>query len=351
MRWLSLLLCFALMGCVNPIAGLLVSKSAKEKEIAALKADYEGRIGSARQEVNAAKDKVIAGKDAQMVGAANSFYGQSVVFSSIHTPTRTDLLFDNLAKEGHAAIGNVPPTPEAMKAMNERLRNELDETKTSLSQLQNSHQAALAQNTALAEQARKHIAELAAAEVAKTKLEADYQIKLAAKQTELIETQNTLIAAEKARADDRAALQALKTKMSIVLGILALVGIAAAIYNPFLKQQCGLFGAVCGLVSIGIWWVQPWHVAIAAGAAIIGVLGWVLIKHGKEERVADALSLAFEDIKEKGGSLAAAAETVVKDRLSRYRRVGGKLVTEPNTALEQHIDQKLASYDHYTPTP
>lgn len=349
--WIAILCLFMLAGCVNPLSSLLITKGQKEKEVAAVRAEYEGKLAVNRSEQDAATKRVLAGKDAQMAGAANAFYGQGLVFESIHEPTRTDLLFNNLAKEGHAALGNIPPTPEAMKAMNERLRVELDETKTTLAQLRSSHEQALVQNTALAEQTRKHQAELVTLENARNKLEADYRIKLDAKQDELITAQDKIIALEKARADDRAALQALKTKMSIVLGILALAGLAGAIYSPVLKQQCGLFGGVCALAAIGLWWVQPWHVAVIVGIVLLGLAGWLIAKHRKEERVADALSLSVHDLREKGGEIAAAVEASVSDRLARYVKKDGRLVIEKDRALESHVDSKLAEYDVLTVKP
>ncbi len=347
----AMVLMFALTGCANPIAGLLITRSAKEKEIATLKADYEAKIGTARQEATFAKDKVIASKDAQMVGAAGALYGQQVVFQSILTPTRTDLLQRNLSQEAWSALGNVPPTPEALKAMNERLAKELDATKTSLADLQTSHAVALAQNALLAEQTKKHETEMAAATARLTAVESKAAADISAKQTELLATQDKVIAAEKASADGAKARQAQLAKLSWGAGILAALCLAGAIWSPVAKSQLAMGAIVLGGAALAIPFVTGWIILIAVGLGLAALTGWVLVKHHKEERIGDALSLAMQDLKEKGGELAATVESTVSDRLARYTKVGGKLVTVPDTALQATIDAKLASYDHLPANP
>lgn len=336
----------------NPIPGLLVTKSAKEREITALKADYEAKIGTARQEVGMAKDRVIAGKDAQMDGAATALYGQDRVFRSILTPTRTDLITHNLGTEAWAALGNRPPTAEGMRLMNERLAKELDATRTSLADLQANHAAALVQNAALAEATRKHQQDLAALETKLTAVQKEGADKLAAKQGELIETQGRLIAAEKARADDRAALQALKTRASIALGLLAIAALAAAVYLPAFRGESALFGALCGGAAIGIWWLQPWHIAAAVGVAVLATFGWMALKHRRKERATDALALTVQDLRDKGGDIAAVVEATVADRTSRYKRAkDGTVTLERDPAVEREIQSTLADYDALPAAP
>ncbi len=340
-------LAFALSGCANPISKLLTTQSAKEKEIAALRVEYENKATEARDAQDRSTKALLASKDGQMQGAAAALHGQQLVFTSIITPTRTDLITHNLSKEAWTALGNIPPTSTALLAMNERISKELDATRTSLADLQANHVAALAQNQALAEQAKKHQVELSAAQEKIAAVEKEGAGKLAAKQGELIEIQGRLIAAEKQRADDAAALQALKTKFSIILGVLALAGIAGAIYSPIAKDKCAMFGVLCAASAIGIWYIQPWHVAVVVGLGLLGLIGWMLAKHRKDERVADALVLAAQDVKEQAGDVwQQHLQPAIEDRLARYRKTkGGKLVTEKDPALEAHIDQKLADYD------
>lgn len=337
--WPAALCVLVLAGCANPISSLLVTKSAKEKEIVALKAEYDLRAADAQAEQIRATKSLLAAKDAQMAGAAGALYGQDVVFRSIIAPTRTDLITHNLSVEAWAAIGSVSPTADAMRAMNERLAKELDATRTTLADLQANHAAAITQNQALADQARKHTEALAATEAKVIAIEREGAAKLAAKQGELIETQGQLIAAEKARADDRAALQALKTKMSTVLGVVALAAIAGAIYLPVFKQQCGMLGAICALSAVGLWWVQPWHVAVVGGVGLLGVVSWMVWRHQREQHAATGVYRAVQAVKD---SARDDYERVIKPKLEQWLTTydrSGKSV--PDISAQRHIDQRL----------
>lgn len=345
MRWalVTLVLIVALLlasGCAfNPIGGLVVTRGQKERELAALATQYEGKIAAARAEAAVATKQVLADKDAQMTGAANSFYGSGVVFGSILTPTRTDLLFNNLAKEGWAAIGNRQPTVEGMQAMNVRLKAELDETKTSLSQLQSSHQAALAQNTALAEATRKHEVALAAAEAHVAAVEAEKGRAISAKQSELIAVQGKLIATEKGRADERAAQQAQLAKLSWGAGILAALCLAGAIWSPVFKRELGIGAIVLGLAAVSIPFVEGWMVIAGVGLALAAVVVWAARKHHIEGRAATGVYRAVQAIKDSSKDQ---YDAILKPKLDQWLTVydrNGKPV--PDATAQRHIDQRL----------
>lgn len=354
MFYASRRLCFAisfatlvavgLTSCANPIKGLLVTRATQDKQMAALRGEYEGKLAANRTQTETATKAVIAAKDAQMVGAGGSLYAADMAFRSILAPTRTDLVINNRVNEAWTALGRPMPSAEDMLKEQRRLAEELDSTKTSLAQLQSNHAAAMAQNQALADATKKHAAELAAAEAARLAVVSEFSGKLDVKQREVIETQGRLIALEKERADDRAALQALKTKMSVVLGLVALAAIAGAVYLPVFRQQCGVFGAVCGLCSIGIWYLQPWHVAVGAGVGILGVIGWMVLKHSKEEKLSDSLVLAMNRVKEQSAETWAKVSPVIADQLGKYVKRDGKTVVRPDPAMEHLIDSKLAEY-------
>ena len=238
-----------------------------------------------------------------------------------------------------------------MRAMNERLAKELDATRTTLNDLAANHAAALAQNQALADQAKIHAVALAAAETARAKLEADFHAQLEAKQATLIDTQNQLVAATKASADESKARQAQLAKLSIGAGVLAALCLAGAIWSPVFKSELGIAAAVLAGAAVTIPFVTGLWVLIGVGVAVAALVAWAAVKYHKEERVSDALSLTVQDLRDKGGSIAAAVEHSIKDRLASYRRAkDGTLVAESNPALEAHIDAKIAAYDHLPTT-
>lgn len=334
-----------LSGCSlrNPFVGLA---SNKEKEIAALKAEYNEKLAAAQAAHDQAVKKVISSKDAQMAGAANSFYGINYTFKTIPAPIRTDLIFNNLALEGWSAIGNIMPDFATMQKIEERLRKDLDETRTSLADLQKSHQQALAENQALATQAQKHLEELAAVEAARAKEEREFQSKLAAKQGELIEIQKLLDQKKDELANEKKARQAQIAKLSWGAGIIAALCVAGAIWSPVSKKELIIAAATFGGAAVALPFVEMWHVMVGLGTVVVSVFGYVLYKYRKEERVSDALVLANEDIKEKDPDLwKNKVAPVVEDRLKTYKKKAGKLVPEKDPSIEAHIDAKLAEFD------
>lgn len=342
---------------VNPVARLMTTQGAKEREIAALRVEYEGKVVAAKTQAEIAAKTVIADKDAQMVAAATALFGNQLVFQSIVTPTRTDLIQRNLSVEAWTALGNVTPTAEGMRQMAERIAKELDSTRTSLADLQANHAAVLAENQVLADAAKRHAVELAAAEMKVVALEKERDTKVAAKQAELIEVQGKLIAAEKARSDDReanrAALQALKTKASVALGILALAGIAGAIYLPVWREKSILLGVVCAGCAIGLWFIEPWHVAAAAGSAILALFVWMAVKYRKEEKLGDGLVLAMQRVRDQSADLwKTKIAPVIQDQLGRFvKKSDGTVVVERDPTMDALIDKKLMEFEVYGNDP
>jgi hypothetical protein len=354
MRWFTLLVVFSaalLAGCDHTIGGLLASKSKKEKELTAMRLDYEQKIAAKEAEVTTAKDGLIAGKDNQMRAAAGAFYGQGVVFDSILTPSRTDWIFNNLAEEGWTALGHIQPTYEAMQAMNERLKAELDETRTSLADLQHNHQAAVAENQQLADQTKRWQDKLAAAEREKTELNQRFSADLSRKQAELLDVQNQLIATEKARSDEKKARQAQLAKLSWGAGILAALCLAGAIFSPVMKRELSILAAIMGGAAVAIPFVETWMILSAVGLAAAGLVGWILLKHRKEERVADSLTLGLQRLKDHSAETWQQVAPYIEDSLKRYVKKDGKLVAEKDPAIETHIDAKLAEYEALGPVP
>lgn len=334
-------------GSYNPIPKLTGAKQATEQKIEALKADHAKEMEGLRAQERAKTEQLLADKDAQMHRAGTGLYSADLAFKTILAPTRTDLVVNNYVNEAWTALGRPMPTYAEMQEANQRLKDELDEAKTSIAQLQQNHAAAMAQNQALVDATLQHQRELSAVRTEMGAKEAAFNSQLQVLQVELKTVTDKLIATEQARADDRAALQALKTKASTALGILGLVAVAAAIYLPVFRTQCAGFGALCLLGAGAIWIIEPWMVGVAVAACVLGLIGWMALKHRREERVADALILANQDLKERDPQLwEKHLKPAVTDRLARYRKgADGKFVTERDPSLERHIDAKLAEFD------
>jgi hypothetical protein len=334
-------------GCnTNPLSGLLVTKGQKEREVAALRVEHDTKMAALRQEAETKTAQLLSSNLAQKQAAAAAFAGQDLVFKSIVTPTRTDLITHNLALEGWAALG-VQPTYEAMKAMNDRVAAELDETRTSLEQLQKNHIAALAQNEALAEATEQFQRELSALEERRKSQEREFAAKLDEKQSEIIALQNEIVAAAEDKSASIARRDAQIAKLSWGAGIIAALCVAGAIFSPVFKQELGIAAVVFGGVAASLPFIEGWMIMAAVGAILAGIVVWVAIKYRKEEKVADALVLATQDVKESAPEVwENQIKPAVTDRLSKYRKTaGGKLTTARDPSIEKHIDSKLAAYD------
>lgn len=339
---LSLTIFFS--GCVTDDF-LLTTKSTKEKEIAALRLEFDSKIKAKEQEVSAAKDKVIQSQEVQLDAASNSFYAADLAFDTILSPNRTDLIINNYVNEGWAAAGNRVPSYKVMAAINDRLKKELNEKETSLADLKKNHEAALGENVKLADASKIAKDKIDALEKEKIDIENYYEGQLDKKQTELDEANNKIIANQQSEVARAKSVEAAKTKISLVAGIAALVCLAGAVYSPIGKQGLALIAGVCGLVSIGIWYVQPWMVLVSALAIASGVVIWFLRNHQMETKVGDSLVLAMQDIKNESKELWDKVSPKIDERLKRYTKKDGKIVTVKDPKIELFIDKKLSEWD------
>jgi hypothetical protein len=345
---LSAVLALSLAGCntiktqLNSLTG---AQAAKEREIAALRVEYDGKIAAKAAEVSMAKDGVIAAKDGQMRAAANGLFGADSVFKSIVTPTRTDLITNNFVNESWAALGNQLPDQPTLLKINERIKTELDATKTSLADLQRSHAAAVAENVKLVDATKVWQDKVAAAEKARADLETSYRTQLDSKQQSVIALQQNIVALEKARADDAAAIQAMKTKASMILGGLSLLCVVGVIYSPVGKTGLIVLGTIAAGAAVLIWVIKVWMVLAAAGAAAAGLVVYALVAHRKEEKLADSLVLGLEDVKNGSSDLWTKVAPIIDERLKKYVSKNGEIKTAEDPAMKALIDQKLVEYD------
>lgn len=339
-------------GCQTGVGDLLVTKGAKEREVAALRVEYETRLKTQRDETAAAQAAVVAAKDAQIAGASTPLFAADVAFKGIAAPTRTDLVINNRVNEAWSALGHQMPTYEEMQKANARLAAELDENRTTLAALKATHETEMARGQTLADAT-------AAAAKAMTDLTArhareldDLSGKLTAATQALADANGLLAASATADGAREKARQAQLARLSWGAGILAALCLAGAIWSPVSKRELAIAAAVFAGAAVSIPFVEGLHVLIVAGVSLAAIIAWALFKHRKDERVADALTLAVQDVREKGGQAAAALDTAVADRLARYRKSkDGTLVTERDPSLEAHMAAKLAEYDALPGTP
>jgi hypothetical protein len=341
---------FLVSGCSSikqKIAELVIDKNAEAAKIEELKKGYEEKIEKKGAEVASIKDSVIAGKNSQIVAASNGLYGANFTFTTIATPTRTDLIVNNFVNESWTALGRITPDYPTLMKINERIKTELDETKTSIIQLKINHDKVIAENQALANNTKKLEADLVAVQRERAELKDKYERELIDKQGLLIQKQNKIINLEQERDERNEELKEIKMKFSMILGGLSLLALAGAIWSPVFKSELAIFSGLAGLLSIGIWLIQPWHVGLAAGLVAVGLVIWALIKFRREEKVSDALVLSAEDLKDSSKELwDSKIKPVIEERLKKYTKdAKGNIIAVKDASIEKVIDQKLAAFD------
>ncbi len=327
-------------GCTLSDRIPLLKKSTAERQLAELRVESQQKVDAKEVEVAKAKDAVIAGLNKQLDGAADSFYGTGLVLDTLKPfESRPIVIISNLTQEGIVAIGGRQPSYQAMQTMNKRIKDELDATKTSLADLQRNHTAAMSENQKLADATKAAEAKVAAAVLEMDTLKVEYQAKIGAKTDEVLKLSNQIVALEKQRADDAVARRAMLTKMSSVLGVLALASIAISVYFPLAKSKAAICAVIFGGLAIGIWYVQPWHLAVVAGAALLGVAIWMIWQNNRDNKTLTGVVRGVQAFKDKAGDVyEKELGPLIRDRLGRYTK-DGKVV--PDTSLEAHVDQVL----------
>lgn len=346
---------FILPSCVTE-ADLVATKMGKEKEIAALKESFAGKLEAVSLEISKTKDGVIAAKDDQIQAAADSFYGQSVLFKSVITPTRIDLINRNLMEEGWKALGNKMPSYAKMMEINERIAKELDETKTTLDDLRKNHDRIMAENQKLVDNTDALQKQLEQKEIERTALKESHAKELDKLNNQLNAANDKIIAYEKDKANDREALIKMKTKFSSVAAIVALAFTIGAVYVPTGRLKFAILAGLCALAGVAVWYIEPWHIAVIFGTLIVGVSLAFVIQHRLDikkreaqitqlQTLNDSLILALQNYKETYKENWPIVAGLVEEQLKKYVEKDGQITTEENKELKLLIDKRLAEYD------
>jgi hypothetical protein len=357
MRYIvTVLLALSLTGCAT-IQGWKDASALKKAY--GTKAHIEGLIEQTKQEYQAkldAKDAEIAlktnnfitGLQGQAQFAADALYGADFTFQTIVKPVRTDIIVNNFVNEARAAL-KVNVSLVAMAKANERVKRELDETRTTMADLQKSHDAALLEAKVASDKADKAAKELEEAKKEKDRIEKEAAAKQHELEVDLNIANNDIISDEHKRADDAKAIQAFKEKASLALGILAVALLAGAIWSPVFKTEMGLLAGCISFAAVAIWYIQPWMIYTAFAVVVLGLIAWAAIKHNKESKAALATYSALNEIKSKSGDLwKNEIAPMLASYQTKYVKTAKGIVEVPDTSIESHIDQVLADAGQLT---
>ena len=316
-------------------------KSVAEQAIAELNAKHSIDVKTAEVKISTQKNAVIAGQDGQLQTVANSLYGADLAFKYYIAPepSRVDLIVNNRVTEASAATGK-SPTAAAMKIENDRLLVELDETKTSLSDLESKHKRVIDENTSLAQQTSTLKLKLIDLENSIRDINTKYSDELVKKQQDLIVKQDKINELEKERGDDAEWIRKMKLKAIAVCGLLALACTAGGIWSPIFKSKFIIAAAVFGLAAGAIFYVQPWHILLIVGLIGIIVLGKMTLEHFAVNKTATNAINFIQDVKDTNPT--AIDTQKLADYMGKYvTDENGKTIVVPDLAVEKIITEKL----------
>ena len=340
------LLLTMMAGC-NTIEGLLYKNYTKkadiEKQIKSLEDKHKEEVSAKVKDVQDKLEKTITSQDNQLQEGANKLYGANEAFKYYQTPQRLDLIINNRVTEAQAALGKAP-TYKAIQEENQRLKDELDEKKTSLEQLRAKHNQVLAENAKLSDETAKAKKEVEDAKAQWLAIEQKYIGDAAGLQAKLNAANNKIIEMENERSNNKEAIERMKTKLMIGCGIAAALCVIGAVYSPIGKGSLAMCAAVFGGAAAAIPFIEGWMILIAVLviAAIITIV--FLYKHHIADKTTDNLINHIQDIKE-NPNIPDDVKKLLKDNLSQWnsKYVGDK-ITQADTAVENYIKTKLKDY-------
>ena len=319
----------------------ITKRSAIDEKIAAARVESESKLNELNQKQVATLNQTIASHVQREQTAADYLFKGLAVSGTLKSPTRPEMVMGQSIQQTSAYLP--PATPAAQVATLKALQIELDEAKISAEALKTQYEQELNVARATGEAKAKELQEL------NTKLQTietervEVLTKASKIERDLQETkdkiQDTSLAQQKLETERAKSVQAIKVKLSAIVGGLALLCVAGAIWSPIGKSKFGLAAVILGLTTAAIWYVQPWHVALGAGIALFGLIGWAVKNGYIENRAATNTYRAIQRVKEKSKD---EYDRLLKPELAAWQTTytsDGKTV--PDAAAIQHIDKVL----------
>ena len=317
------------------------SKVRAEQVLEQTKKDYDSKLAAKDGDIKVKQDLFIQSWINKDQMASDRLYGADFAFQLHPKPDRTHIIMDNRINEARVVLP--PASVAAMAIENERVKRELDETRTSMAELQKNHDLAIEEAKLANNISEKAKADLNQAKLDKEKIEKDKNIAIAKTQEALDKANNEVIANEHKRGDDAKAIQAGKEKLSLGAGLLAALCLAGAIWSPIMKDKFGMAAGVLAVASVGVWYLTPILVFSIFGLGSLIIIGWVVFEHNKDNKAAVATYSALEEIKNNSKEV---WDTSIAPKLSewqsKYVVKDGKVITIPDPSIALNIDKKLA---------
>lgn len=298
-------------------------------------------------------NKAIQLQTDKMQGAADQLFASEFAYSLNPNPDRNAVVINFHVKSAVDYI-RLAPSPSAVAKYMQEVKDELNEAKTSIVDLQKKYDA-------------EHV-KAETLEIEKQKVEAE--IKTIAQQK---------IDVEKAKNDEITVINAAKDKTAKELldkqqddlnkandhkqlvktlmywtGAIALAALIASIYLPVMKSESITLAAILGAITVALPFVELWMIGLGAGLVIVGLIGWMIYKHNNqlvakdkllatEKTISSNLVNVIQDVKEKSKDL---YDTQIKPSLEEWntkyiKHEDGTTTKVVDKAVTQAIDAKL----------
>jgi Skp family chaperone for outer membrane proteins len=344
------LVCLILLlgGCFEtvPLATQNAEKDRLEAKIAANEKEYKENMAKKEREIEGLRKEFQSTIVDKMQFCSDRLYGADLAFQFDKERDRTDMIIHNRVNEARTVL---PPVSAAGIAQdNERLTKELDETKTSLAELQKSHQKVVDEAKDIVKKSDKIQKELNDALSDKKKIEDDFRAKVETLQDKLNKLNDEIIARN---GNEKVRLELESKERLYIIGVLtsaALLSGLGAIFIPIpqVKKGLAIFGAICLAAAIAIPFVKAWMVAVGILGLCLPLGGYLLYGYMKEYKSATSTYKGLENLKVNQPEVW--EKTVLPEltsEQSKYVKKDGKIETVPDKSISDHIDARLVETD------
>lgn len=343
LRSCLVLIVFILGGCSTWHDLTITKRSTIDSQIVAARAETETKLKALENQQTDILRQIVTVHEAREQAAADSLFKGQVVYSSLKLAdiSRPTMVMGQSIQQ--TATQLPPATAAAQAAAFKALQTELDETKVTTEALRTQYEAELGRartdgetktQALIAAKAKIDAIETERVNVLTKARETDATLQATKDKIQDKDTADARRAAEEAKN-----VQTIKIRMSSIVGGLALLCLAGAIWSPVMKEKFGLGAAILGLASVAIFYIQGWMVALTVGLLIAILIAWAAKNHYIESKTATNLIHAVQEVKDRAtDDYNRVLRPHLTEWMKKYDKSGNKVVDQ---SVIDHVDQVL----------
>lgn len=309
-----------------------------EKQIEEVKKQKDEESKKKIEEIEVAKEEFLDKIQDNFAKSTENVYGAKLASDLITEPK--DRIHNLIDYKLGAALAFAPPmSTQAMLEQNDLLKRELDESKTTLEQLQTQYNAKRDEANAAraAEDAANKLVVQKEKELFQIREQKDAEIQ--SLQEQLNEANRQIIAESSEKELEKKEESKRRMWLVTAFGIAALAAGAGAIFSPIFKKELGIAAAASIGLSVAAAMIPVWVVTATFIGVVLIAATPALIKAIREYKVASSTYVAIQEVKDKNPEMYA---KVIKPKLidaqGEYTK-DGKVVQNEKT--KDFIDQRL----------